>query len=131
VDAKSHGALTLYCTSRESVPQETVWAAWLYGIHAGWALRHARVRQNLAEVLDSRDLIDPACGLLMQRFRVDRGRALSLMARVSQTRNVKMRELARDLVERAEEEYLAAPPDTNTGPQAVRARDTATELTWT
>lgn len=108
VDARTHGALNLYCTSRESFPQETVRAAWLYGIHAGWALRHARLRKHLDAVLDSREVIGPACGLVMQRFRVDHGQALSFIARVSQDRNVKMRELARDLVEHAEREYLTS-----------------------
>jgi hypothetical protein len=129
VDAKTHGALNLYCTSRESVAQETVRAAWLYGIHAGWALRHARLRQHLDAVLDSRELIGQACGLVMQRFRVDHGQALSFIVRVSQSRNVKMRELARDLVEHAEKEYLAALQDTDTGLHVTQGGDTSTAQT--
>jgi hypothetical protein len=130
VDAKTHGALNLYCSSRESLPQETVRAAWLYGIHAGWGLRHARLRQNLDAVLDSRQLIGQACGLLMQRYRVSHGQALSFIVRVSQTRNVKTREIARELVEQAENEYLAALPNTDTGLQPTQGRDASTELTW-
>ncbi len=161
VDVKTHGAMNLYCTSRESFPRETIWAAWLYGIHAGWALRHVRLRQHLEAVLDSRHLIGLACGLVMQRYGVDHGQAFSFIVRVSQARNVKMRELARDLVDRAEKDYVAAArqPDTDTGLHVPRqeqplllsvgdlsrvvmngtsghmsgaqSRDTSTERSWT
>jgi hypothetical protein len=131
VDVKTHGAINLYCTSRESFPQETVRAAWLYGIHAGWALRNARLRQHLEAALDSRHLIGLACGLVMQRYRVDHGQAFSFLVRVSQTRNVKTRELARDLVGRAEKDYVAArQPDTDTGLHVPPGRDTSTERGW-
>jgi ANTAR domain-containing protein len=111
VDAKTHGAINLYCTSRESLPQETVRAAWLYGTHAGWALRHARLRQHLEAVLDSHHLVGLACGVVMQRYRMDQEQAFSFVVRLSQTKNVKLRELARDLVDRAERDYEAPTSD--------------------
>jgi hypothetical protein len=63
---------------------------------------------HLEAVLDSRHVIGLACGLVMERYRVDQGQAFAFIVQASQVRNVKLRELARDLVGHAEKDYVAA-----------------------
>ncbi|MFK0117258.1 GAF and ANTAR domain-containing protein [Streptomyces sp. NPDC090994] len=67
------------------------------------ALRIERQRSSAADVrtaLLSRSVIDQAIGILMSRERVDARAALDRLRRVSQNRNVKLRDLCQDLVDR-------------------------------
>ncbi|MET8947386.1 GAF and ANTAR domain-containing protein [Streptomyces sp. NPDC004542] len=67
------------------------------------ALHIEREQQSAADVrvaLLSRSVIDQAIGILMARERVDAEAALRRLRRVSQDRNVKLRDLCTDLVTR-------------------------------
>jgi AmiR/NasT family two-component response regulator len=67
------------------------------------ALRIERRRQSAADVrtaLLSRSVIDQAVGILMARERIDARIALERLRRVSQDRNVKLRDLCGQLVAR-------------------------------
>ncbi|MEU0582155.1 GAF and ANTAR domain-containing protein [Streptomyces sp. NPDC006132] len=67
------------------------------------ALRIERRRQSAADVrtaLLSRSVIDQAIGILMARERIDARLALERLRRVSQDRNVKLRDLCSQLVAR-------------------------------
>ncbi|CAL9509987.1 GAF and ANTAR domain-containing protein [Streptomyces griseomycini] len=67
------------------------------------ALHMERRRQSAADVrtaLLSRSVIDQAIGILMARERIDAGRALERLRRVSQDRNVKLRDLCAQVVAR-------------------------------
>ncbi|MGW7218375.1 ANTAR domain-containing protein, partial [Streptomyces collinus] len=67
------------------------------------ALRIERRRQSAADVrtaLLSRSVIDQAVGILMARERIDARIALERLRRVSQDRNVKLRDLCSQLVAR-------------------------------
>ncbi|MEU2272620.1 GAF and ANTAR domain-containing protein [Streptomyces olindensis] len=67
------------------------------------ALRIERRRQSAADVrtaLLSRSVIDQAIGILMARERIDARLALERLRRVSQERNVKLRDLCSQLVAR-------------------------------
>ncbi|MFI8188363.1 ANTAR domain-containing protein [Streptomyces sp. NPDC085946] len=71
------------------------------------ALRVERTRASVADVrtaLLSRSVIDQAIGILMARERIDARIALERLRRVSQDRNVKLRDLCARLVERVTEE---------------------------
>ncbi|KAB1149201.1 GAF and ANTAR domain-containing protein [Streptomyces luteolifulvus] len=68
------------------------------------ALRIERRRESVADVrtaLLSRSVIDQAIGILMARERIDARIALDRLRRVSQDKNVKLRDLCTDLVARA------------------------------
>lgn len=70
----------------------------------GVALRVERRRESAADVrtaLLSRSVIDQAIGILMARERIDAGLALERLRRVSQDRNVKLRDLCDQVVTRA------------------------------
>lgn len=58
--------------------------------------------ENLAEALRTRSLIAQAQGIVMERFSLDPEQAMAYLRRVSQDRHVKIRDLARTLVDRTE-----------------------------
>ncbi|MFG2680750.1 GAF and ANTAR domain-containing protein [Streptomyces sp. NPDC048392] len=67
------------------------------------ALRIERQQASAADVrtaLLSRSIIDQAVGMLMARERIDAHRALERLRRASQDRNVKLRELCAQMVDR-------------------------------
>ncbi|GAA3500152.1 GAF and ANTAR domain-containing protein [Streptomyces prasinosporus] len=67
------------------------------------ALRIEHHRQSAADVrtaLLSRSVIDQAIGILMARERIDADRALERLRRASQGRNIKLRDLCAQVVER-------------------------------
>ena len=54
---------------------------------------------NLERAIESRHRIGVAQGILMQRFGLTVDQSFSLLLRVSQTRNVKVRDVARKVIE--------------------------------
>jgi AmiR/NasT family two-component response regulator len=63
------------------------------------ALDYAREIDNLQEAIKTRQLIGRAVGIAMERYGLSEERAFAFLARVSQTRNVKLRVVAEELVE--------------------------------
>jgi hypothetical protein len=100
-----NGALNLYSTSvGEFARLESVGG--LFRHHAAVALSYAYEIQNLREALETRQMIGQAVGIVMARYRMDEQRAFGFLTRISQERNVKLRDIARQLVEeyRADQE---------------------------
>jgi len=95
------GVLNLYSTSEDDVRRETVRVAELFAVHAGTALLGARHRQQMNDALASRKVIGQAIGLVMERYRLDDQRAFEFLVRISQSTNVKIRDVAAELVEQA------------------------------
>lgn len=58
--------------------------------------------ENLESALQSREIIGQAEGILMERERISAGQAFDILRRASQRLNVKLREVARNLVETGE-----------------------------
>lgn len=101
------GALNLYSTHSDTVDAEEVHTAELFATHAALALGRARRESQLAEALESRTIIGTAVGLVMERYRIDRERALQFLVRASSTSNVKLRDIATDVVASAEDQFVA------------------------
>jgi hypothetical protein len=62
------------------------------------AFRPDETAEQLQEALETRDIIGTAKGILMEREAVSIDEAFQMLVRVSQTRNVKLREIARQVV---------------------------------
>jgi AmiR/NasT family two-component response regulator len=84
---------------------------------AGFALAIARDHENeerraenLQAALVTRELIGQAQGILMERERITAVQAFNVLRQASQHLNVKLREVAQDLVENGER------PETGTAP---------------
>lgn len=67
------------------------------------ALDYAREIENLQQAMRTRQLIGRAVGIAMERYQLTEERAFAFLARVSQTRNVKLRAVAEELVAEVEQ----------------------------
>ncbi|MEU3252945.1 ANTAR domain-containing protein [Streptomyces sp. NPDC006997] len=71
----------------------------LFTAHVSLALESATEREQLTEAMRTRDLIGQATGVLMERLDIDAAEAFGSLVRASQRENVKLRDLARRLVD--------------------------------
>lgn len=97
VEGDDLGALNLYSTKPGSFDDESEHVGLLFASHAAVALAGVQKHQQLAEGMATRDLIGQAKGRLMERYQIDGERAFALLVRVSQTRNLKLRDIAEEL----------------------------------
>jgi GAF domain-containing protein len=92
------GSLNLYAERRGAFDVTDLAVAGIFARHAGTALTGARSQDQLRSALHSRQIIGVAQGVLMQRFRLSLDQSFELLRRYSQYHNVKLRELAENLV---------------------------------
>lgn len=98
----AQGALNLYSRDVGSFSDMRD-VAGLFLHQAAVAIDYAREIDNLQEAMKTRQLIGRAVGIAMERYRLNEERAFAFLARVSQTRNVKLRTVAEELVADAEQ----------------------------
>ncbi|WP_107774961.1 GAF and ANTAR domain-containing protein [Nocardioides sediminis] len=94
----SQGALNLYAP-RAGVFADIDPLADLFAHQSAMAIAYAREITQLREAVATRQLIGQAVGVAMERFELDEARAFGFLARLSQDNNVKLREVARRLLE--------------------------------
>jgi len=75
---------------------------------------------NLHAALSSRETIGEAMGILMERERITAHQAFDILRRASQHLNVKLREVAQNLIDTGEDPILA-----NTASRDLLYRDTS------
>lgn len=92
------GSLNLYSRTAREFSVDDRDFAHVFATHATAALLAVRERHNLRVALDARTLIGQAQGILMERFGLDAPRAFSVLRRYSQTHNVKLRQVAEEVV---------------------------------
>ena len=97
----AQAALNLYSRDVGSFADMSVLGR-LYAHQAAVALEYAREVDNLQEAMQTRQLIGRAVGITMERYGLPEERAFAFLARVSQSRNVKLRIVAEELVAEAE-----------------------------
>ncbi|MET1133870.1 MAG: GAF and ANTAR domain-containing protein [Aeromicrobium sp.] len=101
------GALSLYSTKVEAFTEEDRAEGLALAAHIALAVLAAQKLDQYETALDSRTLIGQACGLVMERYDVDAPRAFALLTRLSSTHEVKLREIALELIHTRR---LPAPP---------------------
>ena len=92
------GSLNLYATAPDALDEEARAVAELFASRAAAALGHVRRMETLSRAVHSREVIGQAIGLVMERYGLDQERAFDFLTRVSQNSNVKLRDVAADLV---------------------------------
>ena len=92
------GALNMYATKAGAFSVEDQAEAVAIAAHIAVAVAAAQNLEHFETALDSRTIIAQACGLVMERFNIDSTQAFALLSRVSQTQNVKLRDIAAELV---------------------------------
>ena len=103
------GALNMYSTAEEGIDDETLTLARTFASYAAVALANAslygstaRLAEQLQEAMSSRAVIEQAKGILMAQMAVDDEAAFAHLSRTSQRTNTKLREMAADIVSRAQ-----------------------------
>ncbi|MFC8124829.1 GAF and ANTAR domain-containing protein [Streptomyces sp. NPDC057302] len=99
-DEKDLGALNLYSRAPGAFTEVSETAGWMLAAHAAVALSAARDHATMQLAMDTRETIGQAMGILMARHNLDEQGAFDVLRRYSQDRNVKLREVARQLCER-------------------------------
>jgi GAF domain-containing protein len=101
-EQNSLGGLNLYSPQPGAFDAETRAEALAFAAQAAVALRSAQTEENLRSGMATRNLIGMAQGILIERLRLTPDQAFAVLSRLSQERNVKLREVARRLVETGE-----------------------------
>jgi transcriptional regulator with GAF, ATPase, and Fis domain len=96
------GALNVYGGRRKAFTERSEHVGWLLASHAAVAFASARSDAQLQQAIASRQEIGEALGIVMERHKVSEQQAFDLLRRYSQDRNIKLRELARQLTESGE-----------------------------
>lgn len=97
-DGRTIGGLNLYSTTSDEITPDAVHAARLFATHASIAFGHAQKQHQLTEAVASRKVIGQAIGIVMERYHVDEDRAFQFLVRASSTSNLKLRDVAAELV---------------------------------
>ena len=100
-DEGTLGGINFYSTSTDEVDEDSKTLAQLFAAHAAIALGHAHELEQLNEALHSRKVIGQALGILMERYQLDEDRAFAFLVRASSHGNVKLRQIAQELVNQA------------------------------
>ncbi|MEV5433510.1 ANTAR domain-containing protein [Streptomyces sp. NPDC052701] len=98
-DRRRLTVLTAYARKPDAFDEDATRIGRLFTAHVSIALDSATVREQLTEAMHTRDLIGQATGILMERLDIDAAGAFESLVRASQRENVKLRDLARRIVE--------------------------------
>lgn len=99
------GALNMYATKPHSFTDESVELARTFASYAAVAVANAHLydssstlAQNMQQAMESRAVIEQAKGIIMGREGCDASHAFSLLTKVSQASNRKLRDVAAEVV---------------------------------
>lgn len=120
LDRGTLGSINFYSTVHEHVSDDAQALAQLFATHAAIALGHAQERETLTQGLQSGRSIGQAIGILMERYAMGEDRAFAFLVRASSHRNIKLRLVARELVDEAKAKRC-----TNGSPLAMAHSTTA------
>ncbi|MFJ4466700.1 GAF and ANTAR domain-containing protein [Streptomyces sp. NPDC089424] len=95
------GALNFYSRRPGAFTSEMETAGWLLASHAAVALASARTVDQLEHAMDTRHAIGEAMGILRERHHMSEDAAFDVLKRISQTHNVKLRDVAQSIRTRA------------------------------
>ncbi|HLS44110.1 MAG TPA: GAF and ANTAR domain-containing protein [Ornithinicoccus sp.] len=99
------GGLNLYATETDTIDPDVVHTAELFAAHAALALGRARRESQLSDALATRKAIGQAIGMVMERYQISEERAFQFLVRVSSTSNIKLRDIAQELIDTANTKY--------------------------
>ncbi len=97
--ASTIGTLNLYDSRPDRFDIDDQAVAHLLARHAAVALASARTTENLWQAVDARKLVGQAQGILMERYSLTADQAFAVLMRYSQDNNLKLRDVAGQLVE--------------------------------
>jgi len=98
-DQGTVGGLNMYSTSTDKFDPQAPAIADLFATHAALALGQAREVDHVHQALRTREVIGQAMGLLMAQYRLDLDAAFAFLVRTSSRANIKVRDIAEQMVE--------------------------------
>ena len=98
--AETLGAINMYAHRTRAFSQDDVDRGLIYAVHATNAMNIARLVNGLQTAVHSRHLIGVAQGILMSRYGLALDHAFEVLRRYSSHKNVKLRDLAGEVIER-------------------------------
>jgi GAF domain-containing protein len=93
------GVLGLYSGEPDAFGPDDDAVAHILARHASVAVATTRHELTMAQAVDARKLIGQAMGILMERYDVNGDQAFAILKRYSQDYNVKLRDVAEELIE--------------------------------
>lgn len=99
VEGDNLGALNLYSRHSGAFDDESEHVGLLFASHAAIAYAAVQKQSGLVRSVATRQLIGQAQGILMERHKLTADQSFALLVRASQHNNVKLREIAHQLVE--------------------------------
>jgi GAF domain-containing protein len=100
-DKGTVGGLNVYSTTTEEIDDGAVSMASLFAAHAATAMGNVSVVEGLQDALSTRTVIGVAVGMLMKEYTLSQDTAFGLLVRTSSHSNVKLRDIARRMVDEA------------------------------
>jgi GAF domain-containing protein len=94
--------LNLYARRPNAFDQDSVQTAEMFSGHAAVVLGYAQRAESLADAVRTREAIGTAVGIVMARYGINHTRAFEYLVRLSNDQNVKLRQIAADIVNSAE-----------------------------
>jgi len=110
-DRGTVGGLNMYSTGSEHIDPQAPVMADLFATHAALALGRALEVVDLHHALRTREIIGQAAGLLMQKYGLDPDEATGFLVRSSSHSNMKLRDVARQIVEQHATEVARPKPN--------------------
>ncbi|ROR93024.1 GAF and ANTAR domain-containing protein [Nocardioides aurantiacus] len=101
-ETRTIGALNLYAEPTHAFDDQDRDVALLFAVHAANAISSADAVEGLTTAMASRHLIGVAQGILMHRYDLGLEQAFEVLRRYSSHQNLKLRDLARTVVERGD-----------------------------
>lgn len=98
IENDTFGALNLHSSSMDAFDDESLSIGSLFAAHAAIAFSAVREQDQIRAALTNRDIIGQAKGMIMERYGLDPDGAFRLLARLSQDSNVKLSEIAFQVV---------------------------------
>ena len=105
VEGHTMGGLNFYSTESDTLHEGATEIGELFAVHATVALGRAMEEDNLNIALTTRGVIGQAVGLTMARFELSSDRAFQYLARASSSGNIKLRDIAEEVVNQANAQY--------------------------
>lgn len=106
VEGDNLGALNLYATKPHAFDDDSEHVGLLFATHAALAYVGLRREVQLTTGMSTRDVIGQAKGILMERYKLDADKAFRVLVRYSQERNLKLHDVALQLVAQLEAEAI-------------------------
>jgi GAF domain-containing protein len=97
-NGKGRSALNLYAARPHEFDADAIETAELFASHAAVAMGFVHTVSSLSRAVATRQAVGMAVGVLMERYQLDSERAFAFLTRTSQDSNVKLRDVAAQIV---------------------------------